>query len=81
MIIRFLTSFDDRAFDKLFNEKKGRIRAIEQRMVRVTTLEFQKGVTEKVNKLEISFQNIFDRQKNPALDQRDLLLEVGTNIQ
>ncbi|KAL8707817.1 MAG: hypothetical protein Q9225_007699, partial [Loekoesia sp. 1 TL-2023] len=80
-MIRFLTSFDERAFDKLFNEKKGRIHAIEQRMLRVTTLEFQKGMTEKVNRLETGFRMIFDRQKDSVLGQRDLLLELGANIQ
>ncbi|KAL9045746.1 MAG: hypothetical protein Q9214_001262 [Letrouitia sp. 1 TL-2023] len=76
----FLTSFDERAFDRLFHEKKGRIRAIEQRMLRLTTLEFQSGITEKVNKLESGFQLMFNRQENAAEDQRNLLLELGTNI-
>ncbi|KAL8988504.1 MAG: hypothetical protein Q9177_002433 [Variospora cf. flavescens] len=78
---RFLTSFDERAFDKLFSEKKGRIRAIEQRMLRLTTLDFQIGVNEKVNKLEEGFQKFFECQEGSATDQRRLLLELGTSIQ
>ncbi|KAI4145955.1 MAG: hypothetical protein LQ341_002229 [Variospora aurantia] len=74
-------SFDERAFDKLFSEKKGRIRAIEQRMLRLTTLDFQIGVNEKVNKLEEGFQKIFECQEGSATDQRRLLLQLGTSIQ
>ena len=76
-----MTSFDDRAFEKLFDEKKSRIRAIEQRMVRLTDLEFQKRVTERVSALESSFRTICDRQESTASDPRQLLLDLGTNVQ
>ena len=76
-----MTSFDDRAFEKLFDEKKGRIRAIEQRMVRLTDLEFQKRVTERVSALESSFRTICDRQESTASDPRQLLLDLGSNVQ
>ncbi|KAI4139375.1 MAG: hypothetical protein L6R39_006320 [Caloplaca ligustica] len=64
-------------------------------MLRLTTLEFQKGVNEKVNKLEAGqkgmnenvnkleagFRKIFDCQAGSATDQRNLLLELGASIQ
>ncbi|KAL8697713.1 MAG: hypothetical protein Q9201_006974 [Fulgogasparrea decipioides] len=78
---RFLTSFDERAFDKLFTERKGRIRAIEQRMFRFTNLEFQKGVTDRMSRLEAGLQMMFDSQTCSELDQRNLLLELGANMQ
>ncbi|KAL8649651.1 MAG: hypothetical protein Q9210_004275 [Variospora velana] len=81
VVFEFLTSFDERAFEKLFSEKKGRICAIEQRMLHLTTLDFQIGVNEKVNKLEEGFQKIFECQEGSATDQRRLFLELGTSIQ
>ena len=78
---RFLTSFDERAFDKLFGEKRGRIRSIEQKIVRLTDLEFRKGMTEKVNKMEAGFQSILHSQESANLYQKDLLLTLGTDIQ
>lgn len=50
-------------------------------MLRLTTLDFQIGVNEKVNKLEEGFHKIFECQEGSATDQRRLLLELGTSIQ
>jgi hypothetical protein len=78
---RFLTSFDGEAFEKLFNEKGGRIRVIERNMERQATLEFRKDMKEKIGQMETGFQRIRHNQEEAILDRRKSILELGTNIQ
>lgn len=50
-IKRFLTSFDENAFKKLFSQRRARIQAIERRMESEATLDFQRKVNAKLQKL------------------------------
>ncbi|KKK16406.1 hypothetical protein ARAM_004744 [Aspergillus rambellii] len=78
---RFLTSFDGNAFDKLFNEKRTRMRAIEQRMQRYIDLDFRKGVSQKLGEIEAGFRKMYRDQENTVVDQRNLMMELGADVQ
>lgn len=50
-------------------------------MERQTNLEFRKEMKEKVGQMEAGFQRIHRNQEDAVVDQRKLILELGTNIQ
>lgn len=72
---RFLTSFDEGAFTKLFTERRGRIDAIERRIQKEIDLAFHQWTKASLQKLVNDQEKLFAQQ----LGQQRLLL--GTSIQ
>jgi hypothetical protein len=75
---RFLTSFDDGAFSKLFTAKKGRMLAIERRMERHVNLNFRHRTTECLEMVIQSQKELLDRLPNQLNEQR---LFLGESLQ
>ncbi|EEA28122.1 hypothetical protein PMAA_029400 [Talaromyces marneffei ATCC 18224] len=75
---RFLTSFDEGAFTKLFTARRGRIEAIERRIQQEITLAFQRKTRMSLQKL------VADQEKLLALVPQELEQQrylLGASIQ
>lgn len=75
---RFLTSFDESAFTKLFTAKRGRIEAIERRIRQEITLEFQRKTSRSLQKLVADQEKLLALFPQQLEQQRYLL---GSSIQ
>ncbi|KAF5592797.1 hypothetical protein FPCIR_5480 [Fusarium pseudocircinatum] len=75
---RFLTSFDDGAFSKLFTAKKERMLVIERRMERHVSLDFRHRTTESLEMLIQSQKELLYRLPNQLNEQR---LFLGESLQ
>ncbi|KAF5605597.1 hypothetical protein FPANT_1172 [Fusarium pseudoanthophilum] len=75
---RFLTSFDDGAFNRLFTAKKERMLVIERRMERHVSLDFQHRTTESLEVLIQSQKELLYRLPNQLNEQR---LFLGESLQ
>ncbi|RJE23955.1 hypothetical protein PHISCL_03714 [Aspergillus sclerotialis] len=75
---RFLTSFDEGAFNRLFTERRNRITAIERRMERHVTLDFQHRTRVSTEKLVQSQQELLTSLPEKLDSQRRLL---GSSLQ
>ena len=76
---RFRTSFNDDAFDKLFTAKRDRITAIEKRIDREITLEFQKKMKTSMEKLVTDQQKLLTQMPQHQLAYQRALL--GASLQ
>ncbi|KAF5558748.1 hypothetical protein FPHYL_7339 [Fusarium phyllophilum] len=75
---RFLTSFDDGAFKRLFTAKKERMLVIERRMERHASLDFRHRTTESLEVLIQSQRELLYRLPNQLNEQR---LFLGQSLQ
>ncbi|KAF5262450.1 hypothetical protein FOXYS1_6819 [Fusarium oxysporum] len=75
---RFLTSFDDGAFNKLFTAKKDRMLAIERRMERHVSLDFRHRTTESLEMVIQNQKELLYRLPNQLNEQR---LFLGESLQ
>ncbi|KAF5692734.1 hypothetical protein FDENT_2609 [Fusarium denticulatum] len=75
---RFLTSFDDGAFNRLFTAKKERMLVIERRMERHVSLDFRHRTTESLEMLIQSQKELLYRLPNQLNEQR---LFLGESLQ
>lgn len=75
---RFLTSFDEGAFNRLFTERRNRIMAIERRMERHVTLDFQHRTKVSMEKLVQSQEELLTSLPEKLDSQRRLL---GSSLQ
>ncbi|KAF5552750.1 hypothetical protein FNAPI_6971 [Fusarium napiforme] len=73
---RFLTSFDDGAFNRLFTAKKERMSVIERRMERHVSLDFRHRTTESLEMLIQSQKELLYRLPNQLNEQRLFLGET-----
>ncbi|CVL07342.1 hypothetical protein FPRO06_12339 [Fusarium proliferatum] len=75
---RFLTSFDDGAFNRLFTSKKERMLVIERRMERHVNLDFRHRTTESLETVIQSQKELLYRLPNQLNEQR---LFLGESLQ
>ncbi|SCV47898.1 uncharacterized protein FFB14_10082 [Fusarium fujikuroi] len=75
---RFLTSFDDGAFSRLFTSKKERMLVIERRMERHVNLDFRHRTTESLEMVIQSQKELLFRLPNQLNEQR---LFLGESLQ
>lgn len=76
MLSRFLKSFDENAFQSLFQERRARIRAIEQRMQRIANLKFQQGNRQKQGQMKQDLEMIIQNQ----LNHQQMILKLGEDL-
>lgn len=76
MLSRFLKSFDENAFQSLFQEQGARIRAIEQRMQRIANLKFQQGNRQKQGQMKQDLEMIIQNQ----LNHQQMILKLGEDL-
>lgn len=76
MLSRFLKSFDENAFQSLFQERRARIRAIEQRMQRIANLKFQQGNRQKQGQKKQDLEMIIQNQ----LNHQQMILKLGEDL-
>ncbi|KAF3401079.1 hypothetical protein DPV78_004951 [Talaromyces pinophilus] len=70
---RFLTSFDESAFTKLFTERRGRIDAIDRRIQKETTLAFQQRTRISLQKVVAGQEKLLALVPQQLEQQRYLL--------
>ncbi|KAI1344528.1 hypothetical protein F5Y15DRAFT_424676 [Xylariaceae sp. FL0016] len=78
----FITSFDEKAFEKIFNEKRDRIKAIEVRMQRHATLQFQGEMKDhnlSTSQNQRSMELMLESALSELAVQRALLYRLGKN--
>ncbi|MCJ1386223.1 hypothetical protein MMC17_009349 [Xylographa soralifera] len=78
---RFLTSFHEKAVNELFTEKQRRIVAIERRMERETSLEFQRTMSDNIQRMAADQQELHQAVLNGPDYQANLILSLGTSFQ
>lgn len=76
VLSRFLKSFDENAFQSLFQERRARIRAIEQRMQRIANLKFQQGNRQKQGQMKQDLEMIIQNQ----LNHQQMILKLGEDL-
>lgn len=72
---RFLTSFDESAFNKLFTARKDRLTVIEQQMQRQVDFEFRRNTRLKLNRLVQNYEEISTSLPDQLHKQRLVLGE------
>ncbi|UPL02884.1 hypothetical protein LCI18_013818 [Fusarium solani-melongenae] len=75
---RFLTSFDEGAFNKLFTAKKNRLLAIERSMERHVNLDFRHRTTMRLERVVQNQEELLDRLPDQLHEQR---LFLGESLQ
>lgn len=85
---RFMTSFNENAFQKLFTEKRARMATIEMYMEREARLEYDKRTMEKFNKMLAAQEELIQsnrlvlrNQDVSAQSQQELRFFLGANVQ
>ncbi|KAI0415251.1 hypothetical protein F5X98DRAFT_230062 [Xylaria grammica] len=87
---RFITSFDEKAFKRVFSERRDRIKAIEQRLKKNAELEFERNTTSRL-KTNASLQDqLRSQQTQMAMNiqemrhdmtrQNELIYQLGTSV-
>ncbi|RWA13068.1 hypothetical protein EKO27_g2021 [Xylaria grammica] len=89
-LMRFITSFDEKAFKRVFSERRDRIKAIEQRLKKNAELEFERNTTSRL-KTNASLQDqLRSQQTQMAMNiqemrhdmtrQNELIYQLGASV-
>lgn len=76
-----MTSLNEGAFDELFGKKRARMRAIEQKMLRLANLEFQKNMRRAVGQMQVNFDTMMKNHERADQAQKNMFVHLGTRVQ
>ena len=68
-------------FQQLFRERRARIRAIEQKMLRLAELQFQKSMKRAVGNMQADLDTMTKNQKDNEQVQTNMILQLGARVQ